>query len=911
MPSTTHTATTSAPGASRARNAAAQSRHAPWNPSTVASEDAEGEAPTPAPAAAEPSNKRLEAAIGDLASNYRVSPDFLEEAQLDLLNFFINEISNVHVRNQYKRRSKDNGANFIDIMITEIADDEVSMTVEDTVEMKMKEIVDGGFSEATWDCFTHVTGVYEEWNDTLDDKNFQDDRKRAHIYKKMLNRISTDVRLRLQSEISERVSKAATKGNDIQKEDPLGLLNSAASTVLNDLHNEAITQGMSQGRAFTAQGTFDARKTPERPTGGQTWSSGPPTKWIDTMRPCALCPDNTPEANKRHLDKECNNVPKATVDKYIKRMADQREERRKKRDEKKTGRAAVAKGKKSETEAKEAKEQDPFTEDKSSLVDLRSLFELEDKPPATKEGRVLMARAQTTCGDSTSSALTTVSAAESPKFYVFAGIEGDSSKECIGIYHGPWRDAVLPKLLDAHDRRVNKSAIKSATRSVPSLEAALASCNRFQIAATFLGPTLTGLPGLEIGDDVRIHLADSDNGSEPEEDDGDDDSEPEEDDGDDSSDPEEEDETDSEDASAPEECNECEEDDETDTEADAEVTPDSPLSQLVSRVEGLDSDVPLSALVDIIKEHSLNVSPGTGGKKKRTKLQMLQEIRAAVGCEPIVIKGLQSPTVETIPMGISVESPKGSDDKVRHVFGAARGHEKVRRRKQHAPSRPPKTEQRSRHFTCGGLLRTLSTLAFPVLLLGVLISASSYCPQYLPSDTCIVFGGGGIPTYGTPSLKLPAAAVAPKDPGATAVPEVGPPGHTTVPRSVPRGDPDDIRFAFAVASDVLPTILPILVMLATFFLGQAESPRRGRPSRTSPPRRGHSTTFLESRYHLLREAPPWVILALVAHDTAMHIIPNVAAIAVAFATLQPLFPPRRFYHMRDVIMNIPRACNTP
>ena len=214
-----------------------------------------------APSGSTPRRPKLEDQLGEDASQYKKVPDLIDEAFLEFLNFFLDDIDNAFVRNKYKLKAKDNGNDFIDIMLAEIKQDEVSMLVEDTTEEEMKLILEEGMREISWTEFTRVTGRYEEWNDTLDADAFVDDRKRAHRFRKMLNNLGTEVRTELSQEISRRVSIAAAKGHDIAKHDPLGLLTSAASVVLNDLEMKERSSAVSQGRALKLN-RFDPNRKP-------------------------------------------------------------------------------------------------------------------------------------------------------------------------------------------------------------------------------------------------------------------------------------------------------------------------------------------------------------------------------------------------------------------------------------------------------------------------------------------------------------------------------------------------------------------------------------------------------------------------------------------------------------------------
>ena len=95
----------------------------------------------------------------------------------------------------------------------------------------------------------------------------------------------------IQGEISRREARAAAKGKDIAREDPLGLLDSAVATVLNDEQNSEICKAINEGRAFTFK-KFDPRKRPPGNTNGDpNGESGNPTgkpqTWTTGGRACA------------------------------------------------------------------------------------------------------------------------------------------------------------------------------------------------------------------------------------------------------------------------------------------------------------------------------------------------------------------------------------------------------------------------------------------------------------------------------------------------------------------------------------------------------------------------------------------------------------------------------------------------
>ena len=110
-------------------------------------------------------------ALGEHAGMYKCSPDSIEAEDLEFLNFFLDGIENTHVQEKYRKKCSDSGRLFIRIIMKEIEDDDESLTTEDVVDAKMKAILSGGLSEATYDCYVTTVGQYEAWHDTREDHN--------------------------------------------------------------------------------------------------------------------------------------------------------------------------------------------------------------------------------------------------------------------------------------------------------------------------------------------------------------------------------------------------------------------------------------------------------------------------------------------------------------------------------------------------------------------------------------------------------------------------------------------------------------------------------------------------------------------------------------------------------------------
>ena len=67
------------------------------------------------------------------------------------------------MRSKYKKLSRYNSNNFIDILVAEIKADEAFILVEDTVEDEMRGVLEErGMSEISWDKYCTVTGRYKE-----------------------------------------------------------------------------------------------------------------------------------------------------------------------------------------------------------------------------------------------------------------------------------------------------------------------------------------------------------------------------------------------------------------------------------------------------------------------------------------------------------------------------------------------------------------------------------------------------------------------------------------------------------------------------------------------------------------------------------------------------------------------------
>ena len=163
----------------------------------------------------------------DAARNYIIAPHVIEEADLGYLNFFLDRITNERLRKHWAKASANSGRAFVKVFLEEMADEEMSMTAENTVQAKIDAIVRGGLGEATMECLMNSMESYENWADVLDTP--VPDAKRAYIFKKWVCDLSKDIKMQMELKLAMLEAKSAAKGKDIAKDDPIGLIFKAAN----------------------------------------------------------------------------------------------------------------------------------------------------------------------------------------------------------------------------------------------------------------------------------------------------------------------------------------------------------------------------------------------------------------------------------------------------------------------------------------------------------------------------------------------------------------------------------------------------------------------------------------------------------------------------------------------------------
>ena len=160
-----------------------------YRASTAHGTSSHGGYPTPTPTSSAKTPSILDAAMGDLASSYKIAAEVIEEEDLRYLNHFLDSITSERLRRRWKTKANQSGRLFVTQMLSEMEENGVTLTAEDTVAARMKAILEGGLAEATFSCFLDVTGAYEDWNEVLETPI--PEATRAHSYKKLIQSTSS------------------------------------------------------------------------------------------------------------------------------------------------------------------------------------------------------------------------------------------------------------------------------------------------------------------------------------------------------------------------------------------------------------------------------------------------------------------------------------------------------------------------------------------------------------------------------------------------------------------------------------------------------------------------------------------------------------------------------------------------
>ena len=182
----------------------------------------------------------LERELGDAASGYVIAPYACEEVDSELLEFFLTDIDNDRLVKIWRKRctngtdGSSRGRTFIVEMMRDIANDEISMTGENTIQSRIDLIVRSGLNEASLPELFYMMDIYEAWTDALPAACQPNDAKKAHIYQKWVCDLGPSIKVQMQVEMNSIESKALANGKNLRFEDPIGLVTQAATVVLQD-----------------------------------------------------------------------------------------------------------------------------------------------------------------------------------------------------------------------------------------------------------------------------------------------------------------------------------------------------------------------------------------------------------------------------------------------------------------------------------------------------------------------------------------------------------------------------------------------------------------------------------------------------------------------------------------------------
>ena len=868
----------------------------------------------------------LEALLGDeLANDYKISSETIERKDNDVLGFIMGYIGADRLKEYWMKKAEQHGGGargFIRAFVADMEKRGVSYTIEETVETQMTQLLEAGLPDPSFAGFLEFTSLYEEMN--LVCKHPKSDDEIAHKYKKLIASLDPKIELRLDGRIS--ILESQMRGRGEKPEDaPIDLITEAAGIVLEEESNLEILKGLRAGRgnAFNAQGRFDPQRNTRdqpQPAGGQTWSNAGPTVHTTDMRDCWFCTNkytNTPAHLRKHIDLECPNATKQEKDALRKERIAKVKVKRDKWNARKaakggnsggaSGSANVAKGGSAVDDADAAAAERIFASGNSMLLELGSII---DGAPLTKsaiDGRSLMASSALPMGrlarthsdapsvtESTSvstmlspdaransGATNKQSAIDDSHVYVLKPSGNEASDTVVsGIWCGHWKTQVLPGIAFALEQEklpVDRTALKNLAVKYETFEEATQKCDRLQIAPVFQGPSPftddSGNACLNVGDDVseflngRCHSADE--SSDPDSDS-------------DSSTPGSD-----HDGAAPAQGARATQHDKHAAQ-DEQDEFDSQLGQLSAEIEGYTLNTHVDILRASIRRNNLTwngspISPSTGGSQRRTKYNILQEMRQAVGVAPLPSGAASTQRRRPdVPMGTPVERTDG------------------RRLDFDAPQ--PR-----------GVTNTICCLSMLMIvmaqLLALLFAVQPPCRMIAPSWVCDSLGYAGSTLALPGATRLDAAPTAarrddlfniPREPGEPQCEEVDPwldSGGSGRWGGLPMVLPGLVCVALLLCT--LETTLHFLNRSYDDRLDiQAKPPGKGLGRPQGPPRdttpsspssramkrhaskRSDSVASTSLFISTLGEAPLWLSMVFLAHELATRVIPFLFAISL-------------------------------
>ena len=597
---------------------------------------------------------QLEQELGAHASGYIIASLPIEEVDDRMLEeHFLSTINNDRLVRDWRKRCKGSGRRFIVLMGMEIRDEEMSMTGGNTIQAKIDQIVRSGLTEASLHNLFYMMDEYDKWANALPKDAQVSDAKKAYIFQKWVCELSPNIKIQMQINLASIEAKHAAKRIDIRAIDPIGLVQRAATIVLTDETNEAALKSMESGHAFTAQSyKGDPRKRPLAAGAGGTggWGGGQANDariWKSPMRPCAMCPENTPEKQREHMDRSCKHFTQEKLDAANKLFNEKRAARTAEYEKTKASRVKNGEAKLASISWPEAGAIDDIEEANMNIFESGMPTVLEIAPiSAGTNARALMSAGASSMSAASTTPTPSVTASTFRIYVISNSGNDDENAISTGIYMGTWHDDIVPFINQSyleHQMNLDIDALKARTKVVSSLEHAVARCVRDDIMPIYQGPQdqWGGPLGFGIGENVERYLNNAMVKDDSEPDEASSDGEP-----------------DEESSDGESKCGDCEEPEADEnyvpaqrhatTDANdlfdnapptqppsratkfnadlgnvaaaavAPMTPGSPgyqLEVLTQRIESVDVNTNIEVLRGIIRDNGLSVSPATGAAR--------------------------------------------------------------------------------------------------------------------------------------------------------------------------------------------------------------------------------------------------------------------------------------------------------
>ena len=133
----------------------------------------------------------LQDILGELADGYKISNETIEKVDLAYLNFFLNDFASQHLSDIWRKRCGKSGIDFVIKFLADMNSKGVSITAEETIEMQMRNMLEGGLAawgDVSFTSYLDMTGAYEELNEVRVHKI--DSASLAHQYKRLIVSLS-------------------------------------------------------------------------------------------------------------------------------------------------------------------------------------------------------------------------------------------------------------------------------------------------------------------------------------------------------------------------------------------------------------------------------------------------------------------------------------------------------------------------------------------------------------------------------------------------------------------------------------------------------------------------------------------------------------------------------------------------